>query len=429
MRSLPFASISCVSLTVLASLCFAFTCSPAAALAQQGATPPAATSQRTHFDEAADYSTKYSGRAVLIMHKGEVVYERYDNDWTATRPHMLASGTKSFTGVVAMFAVQDGLLTLDEKVADTITEWKSDERKRDITVRHLLTLSSGLDPADAAFPTRGERAGFRGQRNEITDARTKRIERENARTGVSKLATGNWFKDAVNVPAKHDAGEQFEYGPSHFYAFGELMNRKLAAQDKIKATTFGDYAKFRIFEPLGMSIGRWGKDEAGNVNMPGGMMLTAREWAKFGQFMLQRGEWKQADGSMKQLLKGELLAQCFEPSAANSAYGLTWWLGGAAREADGAQAVDTKPNTTTPDADTPAGDRLRERLREESSDTRITINGKTTPVYMAAGLGKQRLFVVPELDLVVVRFAEPSRTGLEFSNEDFLAPIVQAISK
>jgi hypothetical protein len=48
---------------------------------------------------------------------------------------------------------------------------------------------------------------------------------------------------------------------------------------------------------------------------------------------------------------------------------------------------------------------------------------------MAAGLGKQRLFVVPELDLVVVRFAEPSRTGLAFSNEDFLAPIVQAISK
>lgn len=415
-------------ISILASLCLTLSLCPAATIAHQTAAP-AAVSQRALFDQAADYSTKYSGRAVLVMHKGVVLYERYDNDWTATRPHMLASGTKSFTGVVAMFAVQDGLLTLDEKAADTITEWKSDERKRDITVRHLLTLSSGLDPADAAFPTRAERAGFRGQRNEITDARSKRIERENARTGVGTLATGDWFKDAVNVPMKHKAGEQFEYGPSHFYAFGELMNRKLAAQSKISAKTFGDYAKLRIFGPLGMSIGRWGKDEAGNVNMPGGMMLTAREWAKFGQFVLQRGAWKQADGSMKQLLTPELLAQCFEPSATNSAYGLTWWLGGAAREADGAQPEDTAPNTTTNQADKSASDQLRERFREEASDTRITINGKDTPVYMAAGLGKQRLFILPELELVVVRFAEPSRKGMDFSNEDFLVPIVQAIAK
>lgn len=415
-------------ISILASLCLTLSLCPAATIAQQTAAP-AAVSQRALFDQAADYSTKYSGRAVLVMHKGVVLYERYDNDWTATRPHMLASGTKSFTGVVAMFAVQDDLLTLDEKAADTITEWKSDERKRDITVRHLLTLSSGLDPADAAFPTRAERAGFRGQRNEITDARSKRIERENARTGVGKLATGDWFKDAANVPMKHKAGEQFEYGPSHFYAFGELMNRKLAAQSKFSAKTFEDYAKLRIFGPLGMSIGRWGKDEAGNVNMPGGMMLTAREWAKFGQFVLQRGAWKQADGSMKQLLTPELLAQCFEPSATNSAYGLTWWLGGAAREADGAQPEDTAPNMTTNQADKSTSDQLRERFREEASDTRITINGKDTSVYMAAGLGKQRLFILPELDLVVVRFAEPSREGLAFSNEEFLKPIVEAVSK
>lgn len=378
------------------------------------------------FTTAADYSASLSGRAVLVMHKGSVLFERYDNDWSATRPHMLASGTKSFTGVAAMFAVQDGLLTLDEKVADTITQWQSDERKRDITVRHLLTLSSGVDPADAAFPTRAERAGFRGQRNEITDARSKRIEREDARTGVSNLATGDWFKDAVNVPMKHNAGEQFDYGPSHFYAFGELMNRKLAAQSNINAKTFEAYAKLRIFEPLGISIGRWGKDEAGNVNMPGGMMLTAREWAKFGQFVLQRGAWKQPDGSMKQLLQPDLLAQCFEPSATNSAYGLTWWLGGAAREADTGGVDLPRENAN---AKKPAAVRLRDRVIDEGSDTRITINGRETPVYMAAGLGKQRLFILPELDLVVVRFAEPSRDGMAFSNEEFLKPIVEVISK
>lgn len=388
---------------------------------------PTTPAQPAGFTQAADYSAEHSGRGVLVLHKGTMVFERYDNGWTSTRPHMLASGTKSFTGVVAMFAVQDGLLTLDETVADTITEWKTDERKRDITVRHLLTLSSGLDPADAAFPTRGERAGLRGRSNEIADARARRIAREDARSGLSKLSTGNWFKDAVNVPMKHAAGETFDYGPSHFYAFGELLNRKLAAQKKVKARTFEEYARLRLFEPLDITIGRWGKDEAGNVNMPGGMMLTAREWAKFGQFVLQRGTWKQPDGSIKQLLKPELLAQCFEPSATNSAYGLTWWLGGAAREADDAADADTRSDRRA--AQTPPSPPSHDVARNDEAQTQIVINGETTRVYMAAGLGKQRLFVLPALDLVVVRFAEPSREGLGFSNEEFLKPIVEAVSK
>ena len=72
---------------------------------------------------------------MLIQREGKVIFERYDNGWAADRFHPLASGTKSFTGVMAMMAVQDGLLTLDEFVADTLTEWKSDPRKSKITVR------------------------------------------------------------------------------------------------------------------------------------------------------------------------------------------------------------------------------------------------------------------------------------------------------
>ncbi len=45
------------------------------------------------FDAAANYSAKNSGRAMLVMRDGEVLYERYDNGWSATRPHPLASGT------------------------------------------------------------------------------------------------------------------------------------------------------------------------------------------------------------------------------------------------------------------------------------------------------------------------------------------------
>lgn len=373
--------------------------------------------------QAADYSKQYSGRAVLVMHRGQIVFERYDG-WRPGMPHMLASGTKSFTGVLAMFAVQDGVLSLDEKVCDTIEAWRDDPKKSQITVRHLLTLSSGLDPADAAFPTRGAGSGALGGRllGGLMAERAERIRRKDAQQGLAKLATGNWFQDALKVPMKHSAGETFEYGPSHFYVFGELMNRKLAQHPELGANSYEAYTEAKIFGPLGITPGRWGRDAAGNVNIPGGLALTAREWAKFGQFVLQRGEWQQADGSLKSLLKPELLSQCFEPSATNPMYGLTWWLSGVADEADTGGRVGSRGTESLQD-------RLRNRMFRQEADVGLTSDGEPLTVYMAAGLGKQRLYVMPQQELVVVRFAEATREGARFQNDAFLKPIVESVAR
>jgi hypothetical protein len=50
-------------------------------------------------------------------------------------------------------------------------------------------------------------------------------------------------------------------------------------------------------------------------------------------------------------------------------------------------------------------------------------------IYIAAGLGKQRLFVVPDKELVIVRFAEPTRAGNRFGNASFLKPILEAVAQ
>jgi len=52
---------------------------------------------------------------------------------------------KSFWGLVAYATATDGLLDLDEKVTDTITEWKSDPGKNGITIRQLMNLTSGVE--------------------------------------------------------------------------------------------------------------------------------------------------------------------------------------------------------------------------------------------------------------------------------------------
>lgn len=380
--------------------------------ATQPSTPSANAARATDDDKAliercqsaAAYSAKFAGRAVLVMHEGKVVFEQYDNGWAAALPHPLASGTKSFCGLAAMFAVQDGILNLDELASDTLTEWKTDPRKSRITVRQLLNLSSGLDPAEETTGTKrtGRLLG------PGTNSRMDKI--RGARSAADK------YEAAIEAKAINEPGARFVYGSSHFYAFGALLDRKLEKSD-LPQRNIEEYLHAKLLDPIGLKVARWGKDAAGHLNLPGGCLLTAREWAKLGQFVLDKGAVKKADGAVQHLLKPELLAECFKPSKANPSYGLTWWLPNnrmADAEGQGAGVAD--------------GESLQERLRRRAlaneADALIGADGQPVTVYMAAGLGKQRLYVLPEQKLVVVRFAEDKDEGKGFTNGGFLGLIV-----
>lgn len=193
------------------------------------------------FKSAATYSHSQRGTGVLVMRRGETIFEDYAAGWTAEKPHLLASGTKSFSGVMAACAVQDGLLTLDEKVADTLTEWKTDARKSQVTIRQLLSLSSGIDGGDNG--------------------------------------TAPGYTRAVTMAVASAApGEKFSYGPIPFQCFGELLRRKLAPKNE----SVEAYLRRRILDPIGLKVGFWRKDADGNINLPAGAFLTPRKWVKFG---------------------------------------------------------------------------------------------------------------------------------------------------
>src|SRR5215469_54610 len=95
---------------------------------------------------AAAYSEKNRGFSMLVMQNGKTVFEHYANGGSADRRCKIFSGTKSFWGIAALCAVRDGLLKLDDRVADTITEWKSDSSKSQITIRQLLNQTDGIEP-------------------------------------------------------------------------------------------------------------------------------------------------------------------------------------------------------------------------------------------------------------------------------------------
>ncbi|MCI0627959.1 MAG: serine hydrolase, partial [Acidobacteria bacterium] len=221
------------------------------------------------------------------MVDGAIVFERYEKGYSAGDSLNIHSGTKSFWGPVIAAMIEDGLISsFDERVADTLIEWESEPRKSRITVRQLLNLTCGLEQK------------MKELRGLFGSAKDK-------------------YQYAIGLKAVREPGEHFEYGPSCFYALGELLKRKL----KPKQVSPLGYLSYRIFEKIGLRPTGWEHDPAGNPHIPNGAYITARGWLKFGQLRLQGGAW---DG--RQIIKRDLLKRCFEGSDANCGYGLTFWL-------------------------------------------------------------------------------------------------------
>ncbi len=311
-------------------------------------------------EAAAKYSHSQNGTAVLVMVRGEVIFEDYAPGWTADKPHLLASGTKSFCGVMAACAVHDGLLTLDENVSETLTEWKDDKRKSAITIRQLLSLCSGIDGGD-----NGTVPGYK--------------------------------RSVLMANATAEADKKFSYGPIPFQCFGELMRRKLETkQESVEA-----YLHRRVLEPIGMKVGFWRKDVDGNINLPAGAFLTPREWVKFGELVRQGGKWNE-----QEIVPASILAECFKPSTAQPAYGMTWWLLGGGDEnatlaADGRNVAPLTRRFIQ---------ERRKRTFQPPADT-----------VAAMGKGKNRCYVIPSREMVVIRMGDSQ--GREFSDNEFLGMI------
>lgn len=367
-----------------------------------GATPTPDTCR-----SAADYSAQLSGRALVVLYDGSVMFERYDNGWRAGAPHPLASGTKSFIGVVAAAAIEDGIIPgWDARVADAIAAWQEHPLKRQITVRQLLDLSSGLDPAD---PLLGGRGGGR-LLGAGAAARQRRLGGDDR-----PPEPDDHFAAALDVPVLAPPGERFGYGPSHFYAFGAYLEARLA-QVGHPQSSFRAYFDHRLAVPIGLTGVLWATDRAGKPGLPGSMLLTAREWARFGEFVRLGGAVRNTDGSLQQIVRKDLMDELFKPSRANPVYGLTWWLpreAGDAFLASGALSEPGGDDRTLPG-------RLRQRIIREKVGPLHDPQGREVRVWMAAGLGNQNLLILPDHGVVIVRFAEATPRGLAYTPHELI---------
>lgn len=219
---------------------------------------------------ALAYARQHGTEACIITQGTQTIGELFTAGFSTTTAHALYSGTKSFWGPLAICARRDGMLDLDEPVSVTIAQWRTDTRKRQITIRMLLSLTAGFGfgGLGAAVPT---------------------------------------YERALAMPVRDEPGTTFTYGGIPLQIFGALLTRKLAAH----RLTPHEYLRARLLHPAGVSIESWRILKDGTSALPTGAFLSAENWLTFGRYIEQhRVEF----------------AECFVGSSANPRYGLGWWL-------------------------------------------------------------------------------------------------------
>ena len=291
---------------------------------------------------AANYSENKRGFSMLVSQNGRTVFEHYANGGSADARCKIFSGTKSFWGIAALCAARDGLIKLDDRVADTIAEWKNDPRKSQITVRQLLNQTDGIEPAPHLH--------------------SESIRDRNAA--------------AIQLPLVAAPGSTFAYGPSHLQIFSEVLRRKLNGRSTIS------YLEENVLSPLGLKSLEFKKDGRSNPLPATGFELRAREWARLGELVLGHGNYHG-----KQIVPASLLGQALTGSDANPSYGLTFWLN---RQAPNAREIDIEKEL----------DLKWQRARW----TGICVcRAAPSDMVVALGSNYERLFIIPSLNALIVR--------------------------
>ena len=282
--------------------------------------------------------------ALLVIRNGALALEEYFNGWSANRIHTLQSVSKSFTSALVGIAIARGEFKgVDEKVLDFFPGLTGianmDERKAAIRLEDLLTMRSGTD-----YHEQGE---------------------SSPHFQLNRLTSG-WDKFYLDRPMLGPPGKDFRYDSGGVILLSAMLKNRTGMH------ALG-YAERFLFKPLGIARKFWLTNAEGHTHAGGGLALTARDTAKFGQLYLMNGRWE-GQQVVPESWVGESLKMHVDMTVKGqppSGYGYLWWVLAPHWQGNGKQYV-----------------------------------------FAARGRLGQYIFVVPEYDMVVVVFGD-AKTGSE----------------
>jgi CubicO group peptidase (beta-lactamase class C family) len=228
----------------------------------------------------------------LIVRNGVVVLDAYVYPYAGREPHDIASATKSVTSAATGVAIEQGYIkSVDQTVMPLLPHSSddSDPRRRNVSVRHLLTMTSGFD-----CDTEGGEKALAAMRH-----------------------SPDWAAFALAIPMRAD--------PGSLYAYCSCNNHLLSSI--ITATTGKSLLEFtqkNLFGPLGITDVVWPADPKGRTHGWGDLHLYPHDMARLGLLYLNRGRW----GSV-QVVPANWVSESSKASVTvreGVGYGYSWWI-------------------------------------------------------------------------------------------------------
>ena len=297
------------------------------------------------FDKVADYALNDSGQAILISRYGKIVYERYQNDTTRETLINPQSMSKSLLALAIGYALTQGdIKSLDTPISEYLPDLSKD-RRGSITVKNLLQMSAGLEQISkdySPYPwSRGVRQHFGTDFN-------------------------YWVMQLQSIDPP---GTKFEYNNNESNLLGMVL-------EKAVGMSYQEYLSKEIWPAFGL-----GKAEAYLDKENGSIMKSCCifsrpiDWLKLGQIILDKGEVNQ-----KRVISEEYITQMTNSSPTNQGYGYQLWF--KPLELRGGYVGEPAPKNPQ---------------IWWSSELYLDT------VYKFSGYGHHKTWIIPNLDMVVVR--------------------------
>jgi len=233
--------------------------------------------------------------SILLVKGKQIIIEEYFNGQVVDQKHDLRSATKSIRSILLGIAIDKGFI---DNINDPISKYLKtpipnknlDQRKEKITIKHLLTMSSGLDCNDWDKKSKG-------QEDKIYKKK-------------------DWLQYTLNLPMVNEPG-----AVSNYCSMGVVLIAEIISQ--ASGMTIDKFAEHYLFNSLAINNVSWGHTSNKRI-IPSGkrLYMTSRDLAKIGQLILDKGKWNE-----KQIVSKKWIEESTMPKTKITGidYGYLWW--------------------------------------------------------------------------------------------------------
>ncbi len=233
--------------------------------------------------------------SVLVIHKNKLVVEEYFNGYSTHKPHDIRSVTKSIRSILLGIAIDQGVISsVDDPISAYLKSHEPrkglDDSKKRITIRHLLTMSSGLDCNDWDKKSKGQEDKVHKKKD--------------------------WIQYTLDLPMINEPGEVASY-----CSMGTVLLTEIISQ--ASGMSIDAFAQQYLFDPLDIVNVSWGHTSEKQVIDSGKRLyLTPRDLAKIGQLILNKGKWDHQQVVSEQWIQESTARQT---KITGIDYGYLWW--------------------------------------------------------------------------------------------------------